>query len=182
MSTPQHLLELLDKADKDERGLPPIHQWQPARHADIDMRIARDGTWYYEGSPIQRERMVRLFSTILLHEGDDYFLITPVEKLRISVDDAPFVATLVDRVDADNGQRLIFTTNVDSHVVAGPAHPITVHHDSATGEPAPYVLVRDNLRALIHRRAFYNLVDMATEKDGHLMVESAGMWFDLGAL
>ncbi len=85
MKQTEELLALLEKAAGDETGLPPVHQWNPERHADIDMRIARDGTWFYQESPIERERMVALFSTILLREEDDYFLITPVEKLRIQV-------------------------------------------------------------------------------------------------
>ena len=168
MKQAEELLALLEKADKDESGLPPVHQWQPERHADIDMRIARDGTWYYQNSPIQRERMVALFSTILLREGDDYFLITPVEKLRIQVDDAPFVAVEVQRVEEGGVNKLVFTTNVGSHVVAG--------------EPSPYLLVRENLEALIGRSAFYQLVDWAVEENGKLFVESNGRRFELGSL
>src|SRR5699024_9694486 len=149
-SRTDELLALLEKAEQDEQGLPPVHQWHPERRADIDMRIARDGTWYYQGSSIDRPRMVRLFSTILLREDDDYFLITPVEKLRIQVDDAPFVAIDVEQVDG----KLVFLTNVDSHVVADDAHPIRVETDERSGEPSPYLLVRDNLHALISRRAF----------------------------
>ncbi|MCG8391480.1 MAG: DUF1285 domain-containing protein [Pseudomonadales bacterium] len=183
MSHPEDLLALLEKAEKDETGLPPVHQWKPERHADIDMRIARDGTWYYQGSPIERERMVALFSTILLREGDDYFLITPVEKLRIQVDDVPFIATEVQRLDEAGTPRLIFTTNVGSHVVAGQKHPIRVETDNDTGEPSPYLLVRDNLEALIGRSAFYQLVDWATtEPDGRVVVESEGVEFELGSL
>jgi len=178
MSQPDDLLILLEKAEKDESGLPPVHAWKPERHADIDMRIARDGTWYYEGSPIERERMVALFSTILLREGEDYFLITPVEKLRIQVDDAPFVAGEVQQVD----NKLVFTTNVGSHVVAGDKHPLRVETDPQTGEPSPYLLVRENLEALIGRSAFYQLVDWAFEEEGKLFVESNGRRFELGSL
>lgn len=178
MNRADDLLSLLEKADKDEQGLPPVEQWNPARHADIDMRIARDGTWHYEGSPIERERMVALFSTILLREGDDYFLITPVEKLRIQVEDAPFVAGEVQQVDG----KLVFTTNVGSHVVASAEHPIRVETDPQTGEPSPYITVRKNLDALIGRSAFYQLIDWGNEVDGRLVVESGGVGFELGAL
>ncbi|MZR62020.1 DUF1285 domain-containing protein [Alcanivorax sp. DP30] len=178
MSKTEDLLTLLDKAGLDEQGLPPVEQWKPERHADIDMRIARDGTWYYEGSAIERERMVALFSTILLLEGDDYFLITPVEKLRIQVDDAPFVAGEVQRVDG----KLVFTTNVGSHVVASAEHPIRVVTDPETGEPSPYITVRKNLEALIGRSAFYQLIDWGREEGGRLVVESGGERFELGAL
>ncbi len=182
MSQTDELLALLEKAEKDETGLPPVHQWNPERHADIDMRIARDGTWYYQGSPIERERMVALFSTILLREGDDYFLITPVEKLRIQVDDAPFVAVEVQRLEEDSTSKLVFTTNVGSHVVAGDNHPLRVETDPQTGEPSPYLLVRKNLEALIGRSAFYQLVDWAFEEEGKLFVESNGWRFELGNL
>lgn len=181
-SRADELLTLLEKAEQDGQGLPPVHQWHPEREADIDMRIARDGTWYYQGSPIGRERMVRLFSTILLREGGDYFLVTPVEKLRIQVDDAPFVAVDVERVDG----KLVFLTNVGSHVVADAAHPVQVATDEKSGEPSPYVLVRDNLYALISRRAFYQLVDWGREEDDgsgrRWVIDSAGETFELGQL
>lgn len=182
VSKTDELVALLEKAEQDEQGLPPVHQWNPQRHDDIDMRIAADGTWYYQGSPIERHRMVKLFSTILLREGDDYFLITPVEKLRIKVDDAPFTAVDVDEVDG----RLVFTTNVDSHVVAGAEHPIRVETDPTSGEPRPYLHVRDNLEALISRSLFYRLVEQARqEKEGdatRLVIDSAGESFELGRL
>lgn len=178
MSSADDLLSLLEKADKDEQGLPPVEQWKPQRHADIDMRIARDGTWFYEGSPIERERMVALFSTILLREGEDFFLITPVEKLRIQVDDAPFVAGEVQQVDG----KLVFTTNVGSHVVASAEHPIRVATDPETAEPSPYITVRKNLEALIGRSAFYQLIDWGREEGGSLVVESGEERFELGAL
>ncbi|MCK0155404.1 DUF1285 domain-containing protein [Alcanivorax sp. S6407] len=178
MSRTDDLFSLLEKADRDEQGLPPVEEWKPERHADIDMRIARDGTWFYEGSPIERERMVALFSTILLREGEDYFLITPVEKLRIQVDDAPFVAGEVQQVDG----KLVFTTNVGSHVVASAEHPIRVETDPHSGEPSPYITVRKNLDALIGRSAFYQLIDWGREEDGRLVVESGGVGFELGAL
>jgi hypothetical protein len=182
MKEAEELLALLEKAAGDETGLPPVHQWNPERHADIDMRIARDGTWFYQGSPIERERMVALFSTILLREDDDYFLITPVEKLRIQVDDAPFVATEVQQVKEDGTSKLIFTTNVGSHVVAGASHPLWVNTDSETGEPSPYLCVRDNLNALIGRSAFYQLVDWAEQQGDTLQVHSNGETFSLGSL
>ena len=178
MSKTDDLLSLLEKAGTDAQGLPPVEQWKPERHADIDMRIARDGTWYYEGSPIQRERMVALFSTILLREDDKYFLITPVEKLGIQVDDAPFVAVEVQQVDG----KLVFTTNVGSRVVASAEHPLWVETNTETGEPSPYLRVRKNLNALIGRNAFYQLVDWAEERDGKLVVESGTGAFELGKL
>ena len=182
MKQADELLALLEKAAGDETGLPPVHQWNPERHADIDMRIARDGTWFYQESPIERERMVALFSTILLREDEDYFLITPVEKLRIQVDDAPFVAVEVQRLEEDGTSKLVFTTNVGSHVVAGAGHPLWVNTDSETGEPSPYLCVRDNLNALIGRSAFYQLVDWAEQQGDTLQVHSNGETFSLGSL
>ena len=182
MKQAEELLALLEKAAGDETGLPPVHQWNPERHADIDMRIARDGTWFYQESPIERERMVALFSTILLREDEDYFLITPVEKLRIQVDDAPFVATEVQQVEEGGTTKLVFTTNVGSHVVAGAGHPLWVNTDSETGEPSPYLCVRDNLNALIGRSAFYQLVDWAEQQGDTLQVHSNGETFSLGSL
>ncbi|MFV3416149.1 DUF1285 domain-containing protein [Pseudomonas nitroreducens] len=158
-----------------EKGLPPVHLWNPDCCGDIDMRIARDGTWYYLGTPIGRKPMVRLFSTIIRRDGDDYFLVTPVEKCGITVDDAPFVAvTLVVEGEGEE-QVLRFTTNVEDEVVADAAHPIRVDLDPQTQEPSPYVLVRVNLEALIHRNVFYQLVELAVprEIDG---VEWLGVW------
>lgn len=138
------------------KGLPPVHAWNPPFCGDIDMRIARDGTWYYLGTPIGRPGLVRLFSSIIRKDGDDYFLVTPVEKVGITVDDAPFVA-----VDFNlKGGDLVFETHVGDFVTAGPDHPIRVSRDPDTGEPAPYVLVRANLEALIDRKSFYRLVEL----------------------
>ncbi|QJP10065.1 DUF1285 domain-containing protein [Pseudomonas multiresinivorans] len=161
-------------ASKD-KGLPPVHLWNPDCCGDIDMRIARDGTWYYLGTPIGRKPMVRLFSTIIRRDGDDYFLITPVEKCGITVDDAPFVAITLAVEGEGEQQVLRFTTNVEDEVVADAAHPIRVELDPQTQEPSPYVLVRVNLEALIHRNVFYQLVELAVprEIDG---IEWLGVW------
>lgn len=142
-------------------GLPPVHLWNPPFCGDLDMRIARDGTWFYLGTPIGRKELVRLFSTILRKDGDDYFLVTPVEKVGITVDDAPFVA-----VDFNpKGDGLEFETNVGDTCIAGPDHPIRVVRDAETGEPSPYILIRTNLEALIDRKSFYRLVDIGEEAD-----------------
>ena len=142
-------------------GLPPVHLWNPPFCGDLDMRIARDGTWFYLGTPIGRVELVKLFSTILRRDGDDYFLVTPVEKVGITVDDAPFVAVDFNR----KGDALVFETNVGDFVEAGPDAPIRVERDPETGEPAPYVLVRANLEALIDRKSFYRLVEVGEEQD-----------------
>jgi uncharacterized protein len=160
---------------------PPVHLWNPAFCGDMDMRIARDGTWFYLGSPIGRLPMVKLFASVLRHDPDDcYYLVTPVEKLRIRVDDAPFVAV---ELAAENG-LLAFRTNVDDVVTADAAHPIRVEIDPETDEPTPYILVRDRLEALIARPVFYELVEMAELRivggQEVLGVTSAGQFFPLG--
>ncbi|MBU3058424.1 DUF1285 domain-containing protein [Pseudomonas indica] len=176
------LLAQIPKTEK--KGLPPVHLWNPDFCGDIDMRIARDGTWYYMGTPIGRKPMVRLFSTIIRRDGDDYFLVTPVEKVGIKVDDAPFVAVSVDVEGQGERQVLRFVTNVEDEVEAGGEHPIRVALDAETQEPAPYVHVRANLEALIHRNVFYQLVELAVprEMDGRtwLGVWSGGQFFPIG--
>lgn len=142
------------------RGLPPVHKWNPPFCGDLDMRIARDGTWFYLGTPIGRPELVRLFSTILRRDGDDYFLVTPVEKVGITVDDAPFLAVDFDLTDPGPDQQLTFLTSVADRATAGPDHPIRVTRDPQTGEPSPYILIRDRLEALIDRKSFYRLVDL----------------------
>jgi hypothetical protein len=156
-------------------GLPPVHLWNPPHCGDLDMRIARDGTWFYLGTPIGRPALVRLFSTILRKDGDDYVLVTPVEKVGITVDDAPFVAVDFDADGRGTDQVLNFTTNVGDRVTAGPDHPIRVSFDPDTGEPSPYLLVRANLEALIDRKSFYRLADIGTDHgvDG---VSWFGVW------
>ncbi|KIV62798.1 Proteophosphoglycan precursor [Pseudomonas sp. FeS53a] len=166
------------------KGLPPVHLWNPDFCGDIDMRIARDGTWYYLGSPIGRKPMVRLFSSIIRRDGDDYFLVTPVEKVGITVEDAPFVAVSVEVSGEGERQVLRFVTHVEDEVEAGAEHPIRVVIDPVTQEPSPYVHVRANLEALIHRNVFYQLVELAVvrEIDGRrwLGVWSGGKFFPIG--
>ena len=168
----------------EKKGLPPVHLWNPPFCGDIDMRIARDGTWYYLGTPIGRKPMVKLFSTIIRRDGDDYFLITPVEKVGIKVDDAPFVAVTLEVEGQGEAQVLRFSTNVEEQVVANDEHPLRVVIDPLTQEPAPYILVRHNLEALIHRNVFYQLVELAQARqiDGQnwLGVWSCGVFFPIG--
>lgn len=165
------------------KGLPPVHLWNPPFCGDLDMRIARDGTWFYLGTPIGRAPLVKLFSSILRKDGDNYFLVTPVEKVGITVDDAPFVATDFDVTGEGEDQVLTFTTHVGDTAVAGPYHPIRVERDAETGEPSPYVLVRANLEALIDRKSFYRLVDCGAhhEVDGQSWfgVWSGGQFFPI---
>lgn len=153
------------KAASKGKGLPPVHTWNPPDCGDLDIRIARDGTWFYLGTPIGRKELVRLFSTILRKDGERYVLVTPVEKVGITVDDAPFVAVDFETDGSGDSQTLTFETNVGDFTTAGPDAPIRVERDPETGEPSPYVLVRDNLEALIDRKSFYRLVEMGAHKD-----------------
>jgi hypothetical protein len=156
-------------------GPPPVHLWNPPFCGDIDMRIARDGTWFYLGTPIGRAPLVRLFSSILKREGDDYFLVTPVEKVGIKVDDAPLLAIDVEATGAGREQVLTFTTKTEDEAAAGPDHPLRVDRDPQTGEPAPYVLIRANLWALIDRKSFYRLIDLCCHHD-HGGQQWFGLW------
>ena len=144
------------------RGIPPVHLWNPPHCGDLDIRISRDGTWFYMGTPIGRPELVRLFSTILRKDGDSYVLVTPVEKVGITVEDAPFVAVDFELEGSGQAQTLTFTTNVADTVKAGPDAPIRIERDPKTGEPSPYVRIRANLDALIDRKSFYRLVDIGT--------------------
>lgn len=166
-----------------KKGPAPVHLWNPPFCGDLDMRIARDGTWYYLGSPIGRKPLVKLFSGIIRRDGNDYFLVTPVEKVGITVDDAPFVAIDFDVENPGPDQRLTFLTQVDDEATAGPDHPIRVERDAETGEPSPYILIRTNLEALIDRKSFYRLVDLGThsEIDGKSWfgVRSNGAFFPI---
>ncbi len=157
------------------RGLPPVHLWNPPFCGDLDMRIARDGTWFYLGTPIGRPALVRLFSSILKKEGDKYVLVTPVEKVGITVDDAPFVAVDFEMTGTGHDQELSFTTNVGDTTTAGPEKPIRVERDPVTGEPSPYVLVRDRLEALIDRKSFYRLVEIGSTEP-HDGEDWFGLW------
>jgi hypothetical protein len=158
-------------------GLPPVHLWNPPFCGDLDMRIARDGTWFYLGTPIGRCELVRLFSSILKREGDKYFLVTPVEKVGITVDDAPFVAVDFEAAGAGTDQMLTFSTHVGDTAVAGSDHPIRVVRDPETGEPSPYVMIRAGLEALIDRKSFYRLVELGAHHEGWFGVWSSGQFF-----
>ena len=167
------------------RGKPPVHLWNPPFCGEIDMRIARDGSWHYMGSPIRRPALVKLFSGILRREPDDsYVLVTPVEKCGIRVDDAPFLAVEMTVAGAGDDRLIAFRTNVDDVVPLDGEHPLRVETDPETGEPSPYVRVRDGLDALIARPVFYELVDLAEEyrEDGRrrLGLRSGGRFFVLG--
>jgi hypothetical protein len=159
------------------RGPAPVHLWNPAFCGDLDMRIARDGTWFYLGTPIGRFELVRLFSSILKLEDGKYFLVTPGEKVGITVDDAPFVAVDFEATGTGPKQVIRFTTHVGDTATAGPDHPIRVARDPETGEPSPYVMIRAGLEALIDRKSFYRLVDLGVHHDGWFGLWSSGQFF-----
>ena len=166
------------------RKLPPVEKWNPAHCGDIDIRIARDGTWFHEGTPVGRKELVRLFSTILRKDPDGFHLVTPAEKMRIRVEDAPFIAVLLDASGSGREQSLRFTTNVGDEVVANADNPLRVETNPATGEPAPYVHVRRGLEARLARPVFYQLADLAVPGEGQyagsLGVWSGGIFFPIG--
>jgi hypothetical protein len=168
------------------RKLPPVDRWNPEYCGEIDMRIARDGTWFYLGTPIGRPALVRLFSTILRREPDgSYVLVTPVERVGLKVEDVPFIAVGVDIEGKGHDQRLKFLTNVGDEAIAGAEHPLRVSHRD-DGEPQPYVHIRGALEARLARSVFYELVAIAEERVGangrrELGVWSSGQYFALGS-
>jgi hypothetical protein len=165
----------------EEKKLPPVDQWNPSHCGDSAMRIARDGTWFHEGSPIGREAMVRLFSTILRREPDGRFvLVTPVEKLDIEVEDAPFVAVELKTEGDGAGRTLAFRLNTGDLVVAGPDHPL--RFESGDGGPHPYLEVRRGLDALVARPVYYELANLALAEGAEPPgLWSGGMFFPMNA-
>lgn len=161
------------------RGLPPVHLWNPPFCGDLDIRVAKDGTWSYLGSPINRFELVKLFSSILKKEDGKYYLVTPVEKVGITVEDAPFIAVDFEQTGEGQTQDLTFRTQVDDIAVAGPAHPIRIVIDPETEEPSPYILIRTNLEARIDRKSFYRLIEIGGHHEGWFGVWSGGQFFPL---
>lgn len=165
------------------RGPPPVHLWNPPFCGDIDMRIAADGTWHYQGSPIGRPAMVRLFASVLKREDGRHFLVTPVEKLGIKVDDAPFLAVEMEVEGKGREQTLVFRTNVDDIVRCDTEHPLRFEPEAGTGGIKPYLHVRRDLWALVTRALFYDLVALGEvrEQEGRRMfgIASAGEFFPM---
>ena len=185
-SSSKDLKKLIERIATDA---PPeaVPQWafDAEDPSEFPISINRDGSWHHQGSPISRKSMCKLFSSVLRRTNDGrFFLVTPAEQGRITVEDAPFVAVEILAEGSGQDQTLIFRTNLDHFVTVNAEHPIHVIENRKTGEPSPYVLVRDNLEALILRPQFYQLVDMAEEKeqDGHILfgVWSAGIFFEIG--
>jgi uncharacterized protein len=169
----------LKDVQKAGGALPPVHLWNPPFCGDIDMRIAADGTWFYMNSPIGRKPLYTLFSRVIRRDGDDYFLVTPVEKCGIRVDDAPFVAVRMTVSGAGPWQTITFETNVDDHVVVNGSHPLRFADEAGTDGLKPYVLVRANLEALVVRALFYDLVALGVVEGEWFGVWSEGMFFPM---
>jgi len=159
----------------EEAKLPPVEKWNPTHCGDSEMRIARDGTWYHQGSPIGRPAMVRLFSTILRREPDgSHVLVTPVEKLDIEVEDAPFIAVEMKAEGSGRDAKLAFRLNTGDLVTAGPEHPLRFVEDTTDGDggPRPYLAVRGGMEALVVRSVYYELAERAIADDA----TPAGLW------
>jgi hypothetical protein len=163
------------------KGPPPVERWNPPFCGDLDMRIAADGTWYYLKTPIGRPALVKLFASVLKREDDKYFLVTPVEKCGIQVDDAPFLAVEMNVEQRASGHVLHFRTNVDDWVACGPEHALRFETETGTGGLKPYLHVRRDLWAKVTRTLFFDLVELGEERDvaGRLMfgVVSMGSFF-----
>ncbi|MGE0047239.1 MAG: DUF1285 domain-containing protein [Hyphomonadaceae bacterium] len=175
------MIAQLQREAGPKRSLPPVHLWNPAYCGEAGFEILRDGSWKHEGVRITRESMVRLFASILRKDEDGVtYLVTPVEKIRVDVEDAAFIAIRADRLGEGRDAAIAFTTNVGDVVTAGPDNPIRVTRDVETGEPRPYVLVRGRLEARILRAPFYEMADWAEARDGQMGVWSQGAFFPLG--
>lgn len=174
----QDLMNALSDTSDERR---PVERWNPDYCGEMDMVIKADGSWWHEGSRITRQGLVDLFASVLRKDEDGRtYLVTPVEKLGIQVERAPFLAIRVDATGEGQAQRLFFKTNLDETVEAGPNNPIRVETDAETMEPDPYVLVRGGLEAAINRPVFYELVELAVERQGTLGVWAGGAFFALG--
>ena len=147
-----------------KKGLPPVDKWNPPFCGDIDLKILRDGRWMYMGTEIKRPAMVRLFSTILRLDPDgEYYLVTPVEKVRIQVEDTPFLIVSMDKLKKENKTSLIFYTSLKDEIILTKKNPISIEVNDKN-EPSPYILVRNNLKGLISRSVYYELIEYAQER------------------
>ena len=160
-NTPYSLISELEKTGVAEGALPPIHLWHPENEKDIDMEIRADGSWFYQGTAIKRPRLTKLFSSVMRKEGADYFLVTPVEKCRIKVQDVPFQAILLETEDGE----LRLTSNMGEHITLSKDCPLRVTIDPVTQEPSLYVTIRADLEAKLNRNVYYQLMDLLEEQD-----------------
>lgn len=175
----QNILE----AQKKEGQYPPVENWDPPLCENVNMKISRDGKWYFMNSPIGREKMVKLFSSVLrLDDDGNYYLVTPVEKILLEVEDKPYVIKTYNKEKINNKLVYLFQTNVGDIVPLSKKNPLHVEINSKTKEPSPYILVRKNLEALISRNVFYQLVEESEldKETNQLKIESDGEIFLLG--
>ena len=177
---------LADQVNDFSSRLPPVEKWDPPLSGMLDMRIDKAGQWFYLGSLIQRAALVKLFSTILKKEGEQYFLVTPVEKWHIEVEDVPFLIVTMDVITAAEQQNILFTTNTEDRFYLSQEHPLWVVSDPHyPQQPRPYAMVRGNLPGLISRTVYYQLVDCAVEiksqqtAQADFIVTSQGQQFSL---
>jgi hypothetical protein len=175
-------LEALLKEQAGDR-LPPVERWNPPYCGDIGMAIRRDGMWTYQNSPIGRKPLVRLFSRVLRRDDDGrFYLVTPMEKVDVTVEDAPFLAVEMDVSGSGREQTLVFRTNVDDVVACGPEHPLRFEVEEGSGGLKPYLLVRGRLEALVTRAVYYDLVELAvTDEHGRLGIWSNGHFYVMEA-
>lgn len=172
----QDLISQLKALEADGKGMPPVHLWKPERVYDIDIRIDREGRWFHEGSEIKRKPLVKLFASVLLHEEGQYYLVTPVEKARIQVEDVPFL--IVEFQQSKSG--FVFRTNLDELIELSEKHPIELRK-TELGE-LPYIKVRADLWARFNRNVYYQIVELAEEKDTKICISSQGSDFVVGRL
>ncbi len=177
MSDTESLFEDLLSLQR-QKAVPPVSAWQPQRVGEIDIRIARDGTWYHAGGAIRRLGLVRLFASVMRRDSDGFCLVTPAEKLFIEVEDAPFMAIDMEVRGSDKSAEVLFTTNVEDYVLIDRQHPMRV--DEVNEEPRPYIHVRDGLDALMTRAVYYRLVEAAITEGRELVIYSCGERFSLG--
>lgn len=186
-NTSERLFKSLQQVQQDYKdSLPPVERWTPPLNGDLDMRIDREGQWFYQGGKINRPAMVTMFSRILKREGDDYFLLTPVEKWRIQVDVAPFVMVSLRTEQDEDSQGVILTTNVGNEVLISAANPFWIEQ-GIESTPLPVMMVRNNLPGLLSRSVFYQLVELChprTAADGteEWVFESAGATYSVGSI
>ena len=167
-------------AAQDMGKLPPVDEWNPPHRGDIGLAIERDGTWSYQGSAINRQALVRLFARVLRRDADGrHYLVTPVEKVDVTVEDAPFLGVELQVEGDGRQQQLIFRTNVDDIVRCGPDHPLRFETEDGSGGLKPYLLVRGRLEALVTRALYYDLVELAIRPGARphgISAEQPGLW------
>ena len=161
-----------------EGKVPDLDNWDPPFCGDIDMHIQSDGRWYFQGTEIKRIEMVKLFAAVMFNEGGDYFLKTPVEKVRINVDDAPFIIVEYFEKQTDQGVALCFVDNLSRTFVLSQAHPLILKQYK--GQNLPYLLLHHGLSAKLHRNVYYQLAQQATEENGRFIIKSGEKSFQLG--